>query len=144
MTRLATFVLCVAFLLGGKAFGFDQTTHPEQRIDVKRIMDTQENVIGQKINYPRGEARITSEIVEIPPGLATHWHEHLVPMYAYVLEGEITVDYGSKGSRIVKQGEAMIEAVGWPHRGMNHSSKKARILVVYVGASGVELEKIDD
>lgn len=143
MTRLAAFAVFALFLFLGDAFSSDQPAPERTKIGVKKILDTQENVIGQKIDYPKGASRITSEIVEIPPGLATPWHEHFVPMYAYVLEGEIVVDYGAKGSKTVRQGEAMIEAVGWPHRGLNISNKTARILVVYVGASGVELEKID-
>lgn len=144
MTKLAGPALLALLLLGRPAFAFDPPVSPDQKIDVERILDTKENVIGQKINYPKGSARITSEIVEIPPGAATHWHEHFVPMYAYVLDGEISVDYGAKGSRTLKKGEAMIEAVGWPHRGVNKGVTKAKILVVYVGASGVALEKIDD
>jgi quercetin dioxygenase-like cupin family protein len=144
MNRLVGCVLLVFLSLARPAFGFDQSAIQAGKIDVRKIMDTQENVIGQRIDYPKGSARITSEIVEIPPGVATPWHEHFVPMYAFVLEGSIIVDYGTKGSKTVKQGEAMIEAVGWPHRGVNNGKKKARILVVYAGADGVELEKIDD
>lgn len=142
MTKMIGYALLAILSLEGPAFGFDHSGGPDQKIDVEKIMDTQENVIGQRIKYPKGASRITSEIVEIPPGVATPWHEHFVPMYAFILEGSIAVDYGAKGSKTLKQGDAMIEAVGYPHRGINNGDKKARILVVYVGASGLELEKI--
>jgi quercetin dioxygenase-like cupin family protein len=141
---LIGYALLVFLSLESLAFGFDHSGSQGKKIDVERIMDTQENVIGQRIDYPKGASRITSEIVEIPPGVATPWHEHFVPMYAFILEGSLAVDYGTKGTKTLKQGDAMIEAVGWPHRGINIGDKTARILVVYVGASGLALEKIVD
>ena len=80
----------------------------------------------------------------VPPKTAIPWHEHLVPMYAYILEGEIEVDYGDKGIKTIKNGETMIEAVNFPHKGINKTKKTAKILVVYVGATGAELEKVID
>jgi hypothetical protein len=38
----------------------------------------------------------------------------------------------------------MIEAVNFPHKGLNKTNKTARVLVVYVGADGAGLEKIID
>jgi len=35
----------------------------------------------------------------LPPGGRTVLHKHGVPLFAYVLEGEITVDYGDRGKR---------------------------------------------
>ena len=40
-------------------------------------------------------------------------------MYAYILEGEIEVDYSDKGIKTIKNGETMIEAVNFPHKGIN-------------------------
>ncbi len=34
---------------------------------------------------------ITAMKVEIKPGAETGWHSHPVPLYAYVLEGDLTV-----------------------------------------------------
>ena len=65
-------------------------------------------------------------------------------MYAYILEGEIEVDYGDKGIKTIKNGEAMIEAVNFPHKGINKTKKVAKVLVVYVGATGAELKKVID
>ena len=65
-------------------------------------------------------------------------------MYAYILDGEIEVDYGNKGIKTIKRGEAMIEAVNFPHKGINKTNKIAKVLVVYVGASSAPLEKIMD
>jgi quercetin dioxygenase-like cupin family protein len=145
MTKIMGFLaLLISILVTEQAFCLGSHAGKEAKIQVTKIMDTEENIIGQKIVYPTGAAHITSEVIDVPPKTAIPWHEHLVPMYAYILEGEIEVDYGDKGTKTIKNGEAMIEAVNFPHKGINKTKKTAKILVVYVGAAGTELEKIID
>ena len=67
----------------------------------------------------------------------TGWHVHAVPLFGYVLEGTLTVDYGDKGTHTYKTGEALMEAMNWPHNGMNNGSVPVRILTVYAGAKGI-------
>jgi oxalate decarboxylase/phosphoglucose isomerase-like protein (cupin superfamily) len=49
----------------------------------------------------------------------------------------VTVDYGAKGVKVVKQGESVLEAMDWAHNGINKTDKPLRILAVYMGADGV-------
>ncbi len=73
-------------------------------------------------------------------------HRHPAPLVAYILEGELTVDYGDRGRKVFRQGEAMVEAMEVPHRGMNLGTGPVRILAMYIGAEGtanVELEKVE-
>ena len=60
-----------------------------------------------------------------------------MPLFVYILEGEVTVDYGEKGVKVIKAGESMLEAMDWAHNGMNKTDKPLRILAVYMGAEGV-------
>jgi quercetin dioxygenase-like cupin family protein len=57
-------------------------------------------VTGEPIRYPSGAAKITAEEITLQPGQQTGWHTHPVPLFGYILEGELTVDYGAKGKRI--------------------------------------------
>ena len=93
-------------------------------------------IIGQEIAYPAGTAKVTAALVVIPPGGETGWHVHEVPLFAYVLDGAVTVDYGSKGIREYKPGDGFLEAMDWPHNGMNKGTAPVRILAVYMGAEG--------
>jgi len=38
--------------------------------------------------------------ITLLPGQQTGWHTHPVPLFGYILEGELTVDYGTKGQRM--------------------------------------------
>ncbi|MCB1500584.1 MAG: cupin domain-containing protein [Bauldia sp.] len=104
---------------------------------VTPVLSSGTTVIDQPIAYPAGTANVTAVIVTIPPGGDTGWHVHAVPLFAYVLEGAVTVDYGEKGIKVIKAGDAILEAMNWPHNGMNKGDTPLRILAVYMGAEGL-------
>ena len=60
-----------------------------------------------------------------------------MPLFVYILEGEVTVDYGEKGVKVLKAGETILEAMNWAHNGMNKTDKPLHILAVYMGADDV-------
>lgn len=92
---------------------------------------------GQKIVYPATDKpEITASLVEIGPGAETGWHKHPVPVYAYMLEGELEVEL-ENGTRIVyKAGDAIIEVVDTFHTGKNRGQIPARLVVFYTGSAG--------
>ena len=102
----------------------------------KEILKTDRTIIGEKIVYPGGgEAEIRSMVVVIAPGEDTKWHKHPVPLYAYILSGTLTVDYGDKGKRTYVTGDAFMEAMDQWHRGQNDGNEPVRILAVFMGGN---------
>jgi quercetin dioxygenase-like cupin family protein len=59
-----------------------------------------------------------------------------VPLFAYILDGELTVDYGAHGRRTYRAGEAFMEAMAVTHFGVNTGREPVRLLAVYMGAKG--------
>lgn len=100
------------------------------------LLSTGQTVVGETIRYPSGDARVTASIVTLAPGGRTIAHRHGVPMFAYILDGELTVDYGDKGKRIYRAGDALMEAMAVTHAGVNTGTVPVRILAVYMGAAG--------
>jgi len=100
------------------------------------LLSTGQTVVGETIRYPSGDARVTASIVTLAPGARTIAHRHGVPMFAYILDGELTVDYGDKGKRIYKTGDTLMEAMAVTHSGTNTGTVPVRILAVYMGATG--------
>lgn len=113
---------------------FSDVAYPPLQI----ILSSSETVLRQKIVYPDGTARITAAVVTMPPGDSTGWHKHNAPMFAWVLEGELTVDYGVEGQRTYKAGDGLLEAFGSFHNGTNTGSTEARIMAVFSGAEGTQ------
>jgi len=102
------------------------------------LLSTGKDVVGETLHYPKGAAHVTAAIVTIAPGSKTIVHKHGVPMFGYILDGELTVDYGKHGTRTYRPGQALMEAMDVAHFGINSSSQPVRILVVYMGADGAK------
>jgi quercetin dioxygenase-like cupin family protein len=97
------------------------------------MLSAETDILGAPIAYPAGAAKVTAAIVTVPPGGETGWHLHQVPLFAYILEGELTVDYGSKGTRVYKPGDSFMESMNWIHNGMNKGDVPTRLVAVYMG-----------
>jgi len=105
---------------------------------VETLLSTDKTLLGQPISYPRRTpAKVTADIITIAAGAETGWHEHDVPLLAYMLEGELTVDYGSEGTHIYREGDVIVEAIGTPHNGHNSGRGVVRMFAVFLGAEGV-------
>ncbi len=125
------FILLLALLVTGAQAG-EKNYYP-----VQELLVTGKTVVGEDIQYPStGAPKITVAVVTVEPGAVAAFHRHPVPLVAYILEGELTVDYGSEGVKTFRQGDALVEAMHVPHRGMNLGSGVVRLLAVYVGAEG--------
>ena len=95
-------------------------------------------VLGQPLAYPTQlPAEVSSSIITLLPGQQTGWHRHDAPMYAYILSGAVTVTYDGDITKTYRKGQAIMEAVGTRHNGVNKGEEPVRILVVNLGALGV-------
>lgn len=138
MASTRSIVWGAALVLAGLAAIFAASERVSARDTVRSLLDTSQTVLAQPITYPfQAPAKIVSVVVTMLPGEETGWHAHDVPMYGYILQGEVTVDYGAKGTRVYRQGEAVMEAIDWPHNGRNTGTEPARILAVFMGADKV-------
>ena len=133
----AVFFAASGFVLGAGIM-FWSADRGDALEEVNTLLVTSETILGQPFSYPtKKPARITAAIVTMPPGGTTGWHEHPVPLFGYMLEGEITVDYGPHGKRVYRKGDALMEAIDAAHDGHNTGQGVARILAVFMGAEGV-------
>lgn len=101
------------------------------------VLSTSETAVGEPLRYPEGRPRIRVGIVTLRPGERTPLHNHGVPMVAYLLEGELTVEYEGHARRVVHAGEALLEAMSVSHFGTNTGQGLVRILTVFIGAEGL-------
>jgi quercetin dioxygenase-like cupin family protein len=104
---------------------------------VEVLLDTDLTTVGQAFAYPAGRARITAARLTVPPGATVPLHLHPVPLFVYILQGEIVVDYGSLGTRTYRKGDTFVEAIEWPHHARNGGRGNVELLAVYAGAEGV-------
>lgn len=115
--------------------------NPSPAPSAEPVLATGETILGQPIVWPDGTPRVTAVVVTLPPGAETGWHRHPVPLFGWMLEGELTVSYEGPEfgttERTYRPGDALMEAVDTPHNGRNTGPGPVRILAVFMGAEGV-------
>jgi len=117
------------------ASALDQNT----AIKVTPLLKTTTSWDGKPIVYPKGQSEVTALIVEIAPEGETGWHEHPVPAFGYIMEGELELKRATGEVKILHQGDVLPESVGVLHNGRNIGEEPVKILVFYMGEVGAKL-----
>ena len=104
--------------------------------ETKSVLKTAVTRDGDPITYPAGTPEIISVIGTIEPGGRTPLHQHPVPVYVYILEGEVELRSEGSEPHRYNPGEAYIEALNLNHQLFNIGSAPAKVLVVFVGEEG--------
>jgi quercetin dioxygenase-like cupin family protein len=109
-------------------------------VQSKILMRTQTSWDGKPLVFKEGPGEVSALYVEIAPGAQTGWHQHPVPNFAYMLEGELEISLKDGRINRVKAGDALAEVVQVLHNGRNPSAAQAAKLVVfYMGGIGIPL-----
>lgn len=99
------------------------------------LLQTSTHSDGVPLAYPAGTPKITTLLVEIPPGADTGRHRHPVPLIAYILEGSVLVEADGQPPQVFTAGQAIAESSGW-HIGRNTGTTPVKIIGVFIGAEG--------
>ncbi|MEO9526365.1 cupin domain-containing protein [Roseibium sp.] len=99
---------------------------------VVEIFAGDETVAGEKVAFPKQNPSVRAIEITMAPGEVTAWHQHHAPLFAYILEGEITVTYEEIGKKVYREGEGILEAMDVTHRGENTGAVPAKILAVFL------------
>ncbi len=134
--RIQTVCLCLTglLLIVPPAFTADYNAG----VTAKVLKKTSVTGNGQKISYPLTEnAEVTAMTVDLAPGAETGWHQHPVPVYAYVVSGTLSVELEDGQVFSFGTGEAVIEVVNTLHNGKNRGTEPVQLAVFYLGAEGM-------
>jgi quercetin dioxygenase-like cupin family protein len=105
--------------------------------ETKPVLKSGKTAEGDPLQFPRTEKpEIVSVIGTLQPGGRTARHQHPIPVYVYVMEGELEVQTDGHAARQYKAGDAFLESVNMWHQARNKGSTPTRILVVFVGEEG--------
>ncbi len=130
--------LVLVFLFAGCGSDSAESTDPPPDRVVGLLDAVGRTILGQEFSYPAsGPAQVTASVLTLQPGEQTGWHHHEAPLFAYVMEGAVTVDYGEDGTRTYRTGDSIMEALNLSHNGSTEGDGQVRILVVNMGAAGV-------
>jgi quercetin dioxygenase-like cupin family protein len=112
----------------------------QKEIKIEFLLKTDTTAIGQKINYPDFiNDEVTICKVTIPPGKATGWHKHTFPVFAYVLQGTLTVKLENGTSHSFLSNTTFAEVINTWHNGTNLGKNDLVLIAFYMGGKGEAL-----
>lgn len=132
---LATVLAGLMLLAGSAGSALAQDALPAG-FKTQPLLKTGQTRDEEPIAYPSGKPEITSVVGTIEPGGRTPLHQHPVPVYVYILEGEVELQTEGRKPHTYKTGEAYIEALNRNHQLFNKGNSQAKVLVVFVGEEG--------
>lgn len=111
-----------------------------QDIVIEKLLQTDTTSLGQKIIYPNfADDEVTMCKVTIPPGRSTGWHKHEIPVFAYVIEGTLTVEDEKGNARMYAKDSVISEMHDVYHNGLNKGEDNVVLVAIYLGGKGVRL-----
>lgn len=128
-----TKTLCL-FALGLLLQSNAQALEPSASVKTTTLMKTTSSWDGTPLAYPSGQAEITGLLVEIAPGGETGWHQHPVPSFGMLLEGELEVRLKDGSVKRLKAGDTLAEVVNTLHNGRSAGTTPLKLVVFYAGA----------
>ena len=98
------------------------------------VLKTDTTSIGQKIVYPNFQSDEVSIVkVIIPSGKSTGWHKHNFPVFAYVLQGTLTVEIENRKSLQFQQNSSFSEVINTLHNGINNGKEDVILIAFFMG-----------
>jgi len=107
---------------------------------LETILKTDTTSIGQKLVYPdfaNDEVSIIKVI--LPPGKSTGWHKHVFPVFAYVLQGVLTVEIEHTKALQFPANTSFSEVLNTLHNGVNNGKEDVILIAFFMGEKGKPL-----
>lgn len=106
------------------------------------VLKTDTTSIGQKIVYPNFAYDEVSILkVTIPPGKSTGWHKHVFPVFAYVLQGTLTIEVENRKTMQFPANSSFSEVLNTLHNGVNNGKEDVILIAFFMGEKGKPLSE---
>ena len=90
-------------------------------------------------DYLQGKPELVVMKYVFPVGEKLDWHHHPVMNYGVLVQGELTIIDQDGRTKVVHEGEAVVEMVGTVHHGENRGSVPAVLYMFYLSQEGLPL-----
>ena len=128
---LTIIAICICFVLKAQY---------NNDIKIEPLLKTDTTSIGQKIIYPSFQNdEVTISKITIPPGNSTGWHKHNLPVFAYVLKGNLTIEIENNKTKQFSENSSFSEMIDTYHNGVNRGKEDVVLIAFYMGEKGKAL-----
>lgn len=106
------------------------------------LLDAETSWNGGAFHYSEGTPKVTAVKIRLKHGESTPIHCHPVPLFAYIVKGQLRVTTGRGESRVFKRGEALVEVMDTWHQGTAVKGP-VELVAFYAGVEGTEVTEIE-
>jgi quercetin dioxygenase-like cupin family protein len=142
--------MCAAILICGAAtmsLGLSgcKKAHPEnetpaQKVESVELIRTSQSWDGVELpDYLQGRPELVAVKYVFPAGQKLGWHHHPVMNYGILVQGELTIIGQDGKTKVVHEGEPVVEMVNTIHHGENRGTKDVILYMFYLSQKDLPL-----
>ena len=131
-------IICSINLLSSckKATDHNQTTE----VTRTELLRTSQSWDGAELpDYPQGRPEIVAMKYVIPAGHKLGWHHHVALNYGVLVQGELTIIGLDGKTKVLREGEAVVEMVDAVHYGENRGTEPVVLYMFYATQKDIPL-----
>ena len=126
----------------------EQTEQAEAEDSVKQVVSTElirtsQSWDGVELpDYFEGRPELVAVKYVFPAGKKLGWHHHVAMNYGVLVQGELTIIGQDGKTKVVHEGEPVVEMVGTIHHGENRGTKDCILYMFYLSQMAVQHPEI--
>lgn len=90
-------------------------------------------------DYPQGRPELVAVKYIIPPGQKLGWHHHQAMNHGVLVQGELTIIGLDGQTKVMHEGEVVVEMVDAIHHGENRGNKPVILYMFYLSQKDLPL-----
>ena len=134
---LIVIVACVIWHPNKEACTQDEAAQEVQSTELIRTSQSWDGV--ELPDYLQGRPELVAVKYVFPAGKKLGWHHHPVMNYGVLVQGELTIIGQDGKTKVVHEGEAVVEMVNTIHNGENRGTKDVILYMFYLAQEGMPL-----
>ena len=142
----ATLICGASVLISCKQAKTQETQAPaqeeqaEKKVVSTELIRTSQSWDGVELpDYFQGRPELVAVKYVFPAGQKLGWHHHVAMNYGVLVQGELTIIGLDGKTKVVHEGEAVVEMVGTIHHGENRGTKDCILYMFYLSQKDLPL-----
>ena len=117
-----------------------QEEQAEKKVTSTELIRTSQSWDGADLpDYFQGRPELVAVKYIFPAGQKLGWHHHVAMNYGVLVQGELTIIGQDGKTKVVHEGEAVVEMVGTIHHGENRGTKDCILYMFYLSQKDLPL-----
>jgi len=137
---IAATLICGASVLTSCKTAQIQKSNSAQQVQSIELIRTSQSWDGVELpDYFQGRPELVAVKYVFPAGQKLGWHHHVAMNYGVLVQGELTIIGLDGQTKVVHEGEPVVEMVGTIHHGENRGKKDVILYMFYLSQKDLPL-----